>query len=770
MAHTINKYTFNGAQTDYDISFSGGYRVRANVSAYKEGTPNVPIAFNWLTDNRVRISTSGLQTGDTIVFLRTVGKTQSPVNLLLPNNFTREGVVTAVTHTLQALQEVLDGRTDSITGGSDIVPNPGDGGGGGGAPNPGGESIVYDTYAAALAAAPSATGNRISANFGGRLVEWIRVATGPCLGGGWAPAFTITPGHFGAMGNGIADDTVPMQAALNYLVRGTDKPTSYDRSSTQVLECGNRQYAISRSLVVGNVGNGGGMVYHAVIQNIKLVAIPGDWTGTILPGIPKNMFIMAWRMDQNYTDLGAGVFSVKVKNFTFDCRYLTGGIYLENTNSCTLRDGRVGRLGVNTKGYMTGQFKLHAGHPTGFVQGNGALLVDNLNIGGLEEEVDENFPNGNDQDSMGTIGMRHQSNDARLNNIIISRVSQAADFDYCGAVQITNFHPWSKRVELGPMATNFMFGDCYFDFTPVYITGSFNHYFVGCHWILGNNSPGGHGLFLTATAANTNGAGLILSGCSFRGDIGVNYRTSGGGSWANPNHIVFSGCKFDTAVPAYRESLGNGNFKINNVGVVEVFKDAIAFGKTLIAGNFVSLGVGRTTAGYSGIEMHSTSAALPTATLGQFATGTLSLTNDVPTAEVRLGNSGTGNGAAVKILPSGVMEVIKELGAFGRAIISSNFLALGADRRSNGYAGVELHTDTSGTLTGKIEQFAAGHIGITTAVPNAQVRLGNSSTNRGNALTITSEGYILLPFLPTTGAGLPSGALWNSSGLIRVIP
>lgn len=115
MAHTINEFTFNGGTT-FNLSFSGGYRVRQNVTAYKEGLVRTPIAFNWVTNNQVQIIPTGLVNGDKIAFVRTVSKLAPPIDLLQPANFTREAVLAAVQHTLQALQEVLDGRVDSFTG------------------------------------------------------------------------------------------------------------------------------------------------------------------------------------------------------------------------------------------------------------------------------------------------------------------------------------------------------------------------------------------------------------------------------------------------------------------------------------------------------------------------------------------------------------------------------------------------------------------------------------------------------------------------------
>lgn len=113
MAYTYTTFTYDG-DTDFDLSFAGGYRVQSDVTAIKVSVPEAPVSFDWLSEHRVRISTAGLKIGDRIQFRRTVSKTDLPVDMMLPNNFTREAVVAAVTHTLQALQEVLDGRVDGL--------------------------------------------------------------------------------------------------------------------------------------------------------------------------------------------------------------------------------------------------------------------------------------------------------------------------------------------------------------------------------------------------------------------------------------------------------------------------------------------------------------------------------------------------------------------------------------------------------------------------------------------------------------------------------
>ena len=309
MAHTINKFTFNGTQTDYDLSFTGGYRVRSDVTAYKEGVVNTPISFNWLTPARVRVTTTGLLQGDTIVFQRTVSKENPPVDIMQPNNFTREAVVAAVQHALQAMQEVLDGRVDSFNGGfinqingyiaqaqsllDEVVSSTADANlsqqqaaasavaanvdrllaqeasttsvlsrndaveaadraedlvGGAILTGP---SLHFNSYAQALAAVIPNGVNYITATVLDTVIRWRRQEGGPCLGGGWVPVGDAEPGHFGTI-TGV-NDTVVLQAWLSFG---------------------------GRLLLTGNCGFGGPLT--ASVSGTKIISGGGRmvWTGT----------------------------------------------------------------------------------------------------------------------------------------------------------------------------------------------------------------------------------------------------------------------------------------------------------------------------------------------------------------------------------------------------------------------------------------------------------------------------------------------------------
>lgn len=87
----------------------------------------------------------------------------------------------------------------------------GGGGSGGGSP----PYMPFDSYADALAAPKQPALNEVSAIMNRSIVRWVRSPTGTCLGGGWSPADVATPYHWGAVGDGLADDTSEVLAALS---------------------------------------------------------------------------------------------------------------------------------------------------------------------------------------------------------------------------------------------------------------------------------------------------------------------------------------------------------------------------------------------------------------------------------------------------------------------------------------------------------------------------------------------------------------------------
>ena len=121
MGLSLNKFTFTGSDK-FNLNFALGYASQSDVSAFIEKDVPVRLVFDWLTPSRVRITVPPeLEVGDTVVFARTVSKTTLPVDLTQPGNLTREGVQTAILHSMYAYHEILDGRVGDLVEVSDAL-------------------------------------------------------------------------------------------------------------------------------------------------------------------------------------------------------------------------------------------------------------------------------------------------------------------------------------------------------------------------------------------------------------------------------------------------------------------------------------------------------------------------------------------------------------------------------------------------------------------------------------------------------------------------
>ncbi|TWI34920.1 hypothetical protein [Paracoccus sulfuroxidans] len=70
----------------------------------------------------------------------------------------------------------------------------------------------YASYAAAEAASIPASVDMVEALEAGAVIGWVRDSEGTALGGGWSPAGTPTPKHWGAVADGVTDDRAAFEA------------------------------------------------------------------------------------------------------------------------------------------------------------------------------------------------------------------------------------------------------------------------------------------------------------------------------------------------------------------------------------------------------------------------------------------------------------------------------------------------------------------------------------------------------------------------------
>jgi len=126
MGLSVNEFTYEGVD-EFDLNFALGYASRSDIQCYKNGDGAglipVDIEFNWLTDSQVRIVDHDLELGDKLTFTRTVSKVELPVDLAQPSQLTRENVTTAVSHSLYAMHELLDGRYGDVVNLDDTLFN-----------------------------------------------------------------------------------------------------------------------------------------------------------------------------------------------------------------------------------------------------------------------------------------------------------------------------------------------------------------------------------------------------------------------------------------------------------------------------------------------------------------------------------------------------------------------------------------------------------------------------------------------------------------------
>lgn len=99
---------------------------------------------------------------------------------------------------------------------------------------------AHPSYAAARDAVKPANLRKVGAVVGGRLTEWVRDPAGTALGGGWSPADVTTPQHWGAVGDGVADDAPAFRNAVAFLAaRGGGElhlgEKTYRFSSTETI-------------------------------------------------------------------------------------------------------------------------------------------------------------------------------------------------------------------------------------------------------------------------------------------------------------------------------------------------------------------------------------------------------------------------------------------------------------------------------------------------------------------------------------------------------
>lgn len=115
MGLSVNEYTYSGSD-EFDLGFALGYDKQTDISAEVDDGGGLPVVatFDFVTDNRIRITSPALNTGDVIRVLRTVSKTDPAVDVSQPSNLSRENVQKLFLQSMYVMHEVLDSRVAGV--------------------------------------------------------------------------------------------------------------------------------------------------------------------------------------------------------------------------------------------------------------------------------------------------------------------------------------------------------------------------------------------------------------------------------------------------------------------------------------------------------------------------------------------------------------------------------------------------------------------------------------------------------------------------------
>lgn len=552
----------------------------------------------------------------------------------------------------------------------------------------------------------------------------------------WNPDGEFTPLHWGAAGDGATNDRMAIQNMFRFMYgtptsNGT-KAVAFANQRPFVVSGRNRVYATAAPLVLGNIGTSvdTGMVYGLRLRDMRIKAIAGDWDTEMVANVPKALLLAGWNFEANYSDQESGIYDVLLDHVTFDMNFLTGAHWICNTYEFSTFECRYQHPGVNKVVSDTSVAVSAQGFPTpfGYNTGNGAYTQIRPNIEGLVGESGLAYPGGNTIATMGTIGIRVFTNDFRVDGTIISGVSTAMDL-YGRAGQIYNMHPWSREVRVRPYAHNLMFCNSYLDYTK-FILESFNHAFIGMHWILPADTGSDRGVELRASDANTTGEGLLFTGCTFASEsLGVKYTTTGSGTWVGDKSrkVSFFGCKYGTGHGIAQIERFEDKHGYTVASGAHWFRSGSTNGEVRVLSDTVMVGKDRLAAGFARVDLQSDTGDQATAYI---------LKDSTTNGNLHVRNEGTGS----LMLEAGT-ALNYTLDTTGQALWNGDKFRVGFNRAAAGTAEISLSNATGvGTPSGAFRAFSGPGVEIAAQQALGWIRL--NVPGRENAVLVNTDGSV----------------------------
>lgn len=308
----------------------------------------------------------------------------------------------------------------------------------------------------------------------------------------------------GVVGNGVADDSDKLQAAINFykVVQNPTAIGSLENDVYRVLDFDGCNCKITYRMDFADL-------YYFKICNGQIIAdATASWGGDPLLYIARPQATDMYR--------GQRIRHVTIENMKIHGNLAANGIYLENTYGVTLRDCSV--MGWPTGGNGYG-IATSLGSAIPNVK-NSHLLISNVTVG--QHELSYSI----DGDG---YGVKLQSADSSVEKLTVFKAQTCILLDECYNVQIVDLHTFCVDTNycmiVGPGMHNLSVTNFYSD-TGIVLIQSWHTVFSSCIFVASSK------VRLEAQVANETGAGLIFSGCimaqpQFTEIVGASWVTKG---------------------------------------------------------------------------------------------------------------------------------------------------------------------------------------------------------------------------------------------------
>lgn len=330
---------------------------------------------------------------------------------------------------------------------------------------------------------------------------------------GWIVFGTLTPLHFGAVGDNTTDDATAMQALIDHLkvFQNPTNPGILNDDVPQVVELMGNSYVVGTTLNLADL-------YYVTFQNGQIIADSGATWG------PDDYLLFIARPQETDLNRQQRIRAVHFDNVKIHGNAVVNCVYLENTyevvfSNLYILDWVTDGFGVRTSDRSTSP-----------VTKNTHLKILNCTVS--QKELSE--PHVGD----GTA-LYIETADFILDNIITFKAAVGLHLNGFSNGQVSNFHSFVDAANIcwfvGPNCNHIVFNNVYSD-TGRVVHQSFNHTYSGA--IFGSSSV----IQLDAVdTVNENGNGMTFVGGLFVNN--PSFIASGTGSWAADRRISFVGCR-----------------------------------------------------------------------------------------------------------------------------------------------------------------------------------------------------------------------------------